>query len=126
MKHFGFGIGLLGVLLVLSLWLGSAVEEIHHTPAKDLDKAAQAAVEEDWPLATALYLRAERHWQKHRGLTAALSRHDPMVEIDAGFSTLKVYAALRDPSAFGAACAQLAQNLRSLPQSHSFQWWNLL
>lgn len=126
MKHLWFGVGLLAVLLIVSLCLGSALEDIHHTPAKDLDKAAEAALEEDWALASALFLRAEKHWQKHRNLTAALARHDPIEQIDAGFAELEVFAVCQDESSFGAACAQLAQQLRNLPQPHSFSWWNLL
>ena len=126
MRHVTFGVGLLAALLVISLWLGSVVEETHHTPAGDLDKAAKAALEEDWPLASALYQRAEKHWENHRNLTAALARHDPIDAIDGGFAEVEIYAACRDQSGFCAACARLAQALRSLPQPHSFNWWNLL
>jgi hypothetical protein len=126
MKHLWFGAGLLALLLAVSLWLGNTLETVHHTPARDLDKAAQAALEGDWPLATALYQRAERHWQKHRNLTAALARHDPIEQIDIGFATLKDYARCADTVSFAAGCSQLAQQLRSLPQSHTSSLWNLL
>ena len=46
MKHLWFGAGLLALLLAVSLWLGNTLETVHHTPARDLDKAAQAALEE--------------------------------------------------------------------------------
>ena len=126
MKHFWFGTGLLAVLLAVSLLLGGSLENIHHAPAKDLDKAAEAALQEDWPLATALYQRSGKHWQKHRDLTAVLSRHDPIDQIDAGYAMLAQYARCEETAAFAAACAQLAQQLRSLPQTHDFRWWNLL
>lgn len=126
MKHLWFGTGLLAALLVISLCLGGALEETHHIPAKDLEKAAEAALDENWALASALFNRAENHWQKHRNLTAALTRHDPIELIDSGFATLEVYTACRDKTAFCAACVQLAQNLRALPQPHSFNWWNFL
>lgn len=126
MKHLWFGVGLLAALLIASLCLSGTLEETHHIPAKDLEKAAEAAMEENWPLASALYTRAEKHWTSHRDLSAALARHDPIEQIDAGFATLEVYAACRDKSAFCGACIQLAQELRALPQPHSFRWWNLL
>ena len=126
MKHLWFGVGLLAALLAASLWLGNTLETVHHTPAKDLDKAAEAALKEDWPLAVALYQRAEKHWQKHRNLTAALARHDPIEQIDSGFAMLEMYGRRKDPVSFSAGCAQLAQQLRSLPQSHGSSWWNLL
>ena len=126
MKHFWFGAGLLAVLLSLSLWLGGSLEDIHHTPAKDLDKAAEAALKEDWPLANALYQRAEKHWRKHRDLSAALARHDALDQIDMGFSMLADYGRCKETAVFAATCAQVSQQLRSLPESHSFRWWNLL
>ena len=126
MKHLWFGTGLLAVLLAVSLLLGGSLENIHHAPAKDLDKAAEAAQKEDWPLATALYQRSEKHWREHRDLTAVLCRHDPIDQIDAGYAILARYARCEETASFAAACAQLAQQLRSLPQSHSLRWWNLL
>ncbi len=126
MKHLWFGVGLLALLLAASLWLGSATESVHHEPARDLDKAADAALNDDWALASALYLRAEKHWQQHRNLTAVLSHHGLIDQIDAGFSMLADYARCQETAPFAAACSQLAQQLRSLPESHSFRWWNLL
>ena len=126
MKHFWFGAGLLAALLAVSLLLGSATETAHHRPAKDLEKAAEAAMKEDWPLAAALCQRAEKHWQRHRKLTAVLAHHNPIDQIDAGFATLSHYVRCKETATFAATCAQVAQQLRSLPESHSFRWWNLL
>ena len=126
MKHLWFGAGLLAVLLAVSLWLGGVLETVHHAPAKDLEQAAEAALAEDWDLADALYARAWKHWESHRNLSAALVRHDPVEQIDVGFAALEYYSACRDTASFCAGCAQLARNLQSLPQPHSFSWWNLL
>jgi len=126
MKQFWTGIGILAILLVAGLWLGDAMEDIHIRQAKDLEKAVAAAEEENWPLANALCTRAEKEWTQKRNLTAALYRHDPIDLIDAGFATAKAYAACEDVSAFSGTCAQLARQLRSLPENHAFRWWNLL
>lgn len=126
MKHLWFGAGLLGLLLAVSLYLGGALEDTHHIPAKDLEKAAEAALDEDWALASALSIRAKQHWMKHRNLSAALVNHGLLDQIDALFSRLEIYALREEETAFAATSVQLAQQLRSLPQSHSFTWWNLL
>ena len=126
MKHFWFGAGLLAVLLAVSLLLGGSLDGVHHSSAKDLEKAAEAARQEDWPLATALYLRAEKHWQRRRNLTAILARHDLIDQVDAGFAALEAYDRCKETASFAAACVQLARQLRSLHQPHSFHWWNLL
>ena len=105
---------------------GICTAGIHHIPAKDLEKAAEAALKEDWPLASALYQRAEKHWQKHRNLTATLAHHSLIEQIDIEFSMLADYSRCRDTAPFAATCSQIALQLRSLPQSHAFSWQNLL
>ena len=126
MKRFWFGAALLVFLLIASLYLGDAMKELTQPAESDLDKAAVAALEENWPLASALYLRAQKHWDSCRSLTAVLAHHDPIQQIDAGFAALPSYAAVEDTTAFCSACSQLAQQLRSLPQPHSVKWWNFL
>ncbi len=126
MKHLWIGAGLLAALFVVCILLSGPLENAHHIPAQDLDRAADAAVKEDWALASALCIRARKQWESHRNLTAALARHDPIEQIDAGFAMLDRYAACEDAASFAATCSQLAVQLRSLPQSHSFRWWNLL
>ena len=126
MKRLWFGAGLLVFLLAASLYLGDALTDLTHPAARDLDKAAVAALEDNWPLASALYLRAEKHWDSSRNLTAVLTRHDPIEQIDAAFAALPAYAATEDTTGFCTACGELAQQLRSVPQPHGPNWWNLL
>ena len=126
MKHLWFGIGLLAALLAAGLWLGGSLDDWHLPAAKDLDKAADAALAEDWGLAQALCIRAEKHWCKHRNLTAVVTHHDLIDQIDAGFAALEDYIRCEETSSFAATCSQLAGKLRSLHQSHGFHWWNLL
>ena len=126
MKRLRFGVGLLIGLLAVSLYLGDALTELVEPAESDLDKAAVAALEENWPLASALYLRAQKHWDSKRNLTAVLAHHDPIGEIDVAFAALPAYAATEDTTGFCTACGQLAQQLRSLPLPHGPTWWNLL
>lgn len=126
MKHLWFGAGLLAVLLAVSLWLGDSMQSIHEDPARDLEKAARAAMEEDWALATALYNRSAKSWQSRRNRTAILIHHDLIGQIDMGFAALENYARREETGSFAATCDQLAIQIRSIPQSHRFRWWNLL
>ena len=126
MKRLWFGAGLLVFLLVAGLYLGDALPDLIQPAEADLDKAAVAALEENWPLASALYLRAQKHWDSCRSLTAVLAHHDPIQQIDVGFAALPAYAAVEDTTAFCSACSQLAQQLRSLPQPHGATWWNII
>ena len=126
MKRLWFGAGLLVFLLVASLYPGEALTDLTGPAESDLDKAAVAALDGNWPLASALYLRAQKHWDSHRKLTATLAHHDPIGQIDMGFAALPAYAACEDTAGFCVACSQLAQQLRALPQPHGAKWWNLL
>ena len=126
MKRLWFGAGLLVLLLATSLYLGDVIVDLTAPVESDLDKAAVAALDGNWPLASALYLRAQKHWDDTRNQTAALIHHDPIQQIDVGFAVLPSYAACEDSAGFCAACSQLAQQIRSLPQPHDPKWWNLL
>ena len=126
MKRLWFGVALLAALLVTSLYLGRWLEHLHRPVYQDLDKAAVAALEENWPLASALYLRAQERWSSCRNLTAALARHDPVEEIDSGFAVLPAYAAGEDTVSFCASCGELAQLIRALAFPHGPNWWNIL
>ena len=113
-------------MLAASLYLGDSLTELTQPVESDLDKAAVAALDDNWPLASALYLRAEKHWDAKRNLIAVLVHHDPIQQIDTGFAALPAYAATEDTAGFCTACSQLAQQVRSLPQPHGVKWWNLL
>ena len=126
MKQLWYGIALLAVLLIGSLFLGNHLENACQQPIRDLDRAAEAATEENWNLAAALITRAKKDWQQHRKLAAALVNHSPLEQIDTGFAQLDTYIAAADSVQFSALCACLEQSLKLLHQSHTFHWWNLL
>ena len=126
MKRLWIGVGLLIVLLAVSICMGHILEDLTLPAEQDLNRASVAALEGNWPLAAALYLRAGQDWERYRNLAAALVRHDPIEEIDGGFATLPAYAACQDAVSFCAACDQLAQQLHSLTQPHGSNWWNIL
>ena len=116
MKQLWYGIALLAVLFMGSLFLGNHLEDACQQPIRDLDRAAEAAMEENWDLATALITRAKKDWQQHRKLAAALVNHNP----------LDTYVAAADSVQFSALCACLKESLKLLHQAHTFHWWNLL
>lgn len=126
MKQLYLGLGLTVLILASSLFLESRLENLHHPQAKDLERAAACAQEEDWGQAAALLIRAKKSWENSRNLTAALVHHDPLNDIDTQFAELAVYVTTQNGPEFRAGCAGLAQNLRSLPKNHQLNWWNLL
>lgn len=126
MKRIWIGIGLLIALLAAGLWVSESMEEAHLPGAKELRKASQLALEEQWPQAEALTKQARSKWEEKWHVTASFADHEPMDEIDALFAELKTYAAVRDEAAYSGTCAYLAELLEAMGHAQSFSWWNLL
>ena len=126
MKQFWFGLGLIGLILISGLLLGQRLEDSHFPQAKDLERASACARKEDWAQAEALVKRAQKNWENSRCLAAAAVHHQMIDDIDTRFGELEVYVSERSRIEFTAGCATLARQLRKLPRSHSFDWWNLL
>lgn len=126
MKRFWIGLALLVSILAGGIWSSHRMSRIHTPCAMDLEHAAQCAMEGDWFGAAALADRAEQTWQMTWHLSAMMSDHDPMDEIDALFAQLEVYRIRGETSAFSAECQYLAQRLKDMGETFRFTWWNLL
>jgi len=126
MKRFWIGIGLLAAVLAAGLWAGNRLRQAHLPCAEDLEQAAACAMAEDWAEASALTDRAKQSWQKNWRISAAITNHQPMDEIDALFEELEVYRAREETAAYCAACLYLSERVRDLSNSFRVSWWNLL
>ena len=126
MKRTWIGLGLLAAILALSLWGADYMGKCHGASARDLNRSASLAGEGQWGQAEALMRRAEKNWQKKRGVTAAFADHEPMDEAEGLFAQLEVYARERDAAAFSAAAARLATLLQAIADAHRLNLVNLL
>lgn len=126
MKRIWIGVGLLAVLLAGGLWIAGAMENAHEPGASDLRRASELALDGDWLKAEALVERARESWEEKWRITASFSDHEPMDTIDGVFAQLKIYARAQDTVSYAAACADLAEQLRSMSQAHALNWWNLM
>ena len=126
MKRFWIGIGLLAAVLVVGIWAGSRMQQVHTPCAEDLERAAACAMAEDWAAASALTNRAKQLWQNNRHTSAAIASHQPLDEIDALFEELEIYRAREETAAYCASCLYLSERVRDLGQSFRISWWNLL
>ena len=126
MSRMYIGIVLLLFLLVAGILLAFVFDFIH-TPLSDtLYAAAEAALADDWPKATALMTQASEEWDKLRHFTATLADHEPLEQTDALFARLRVLSAARERVDFAAACVELAQQATALAQSQALTWWSFL
>ncbi len=126
MKRMWIGVGLLAVVLISGIWTGNRMIQTHLPCADDLENSAACAMAEDWAGAGKLAAQARNTWQKNRKVSASVTDHEPMDEIDAIFEELEVYRAREETAAYSAGCMYLAEQLRDLGNSFKLSWWNLL
>jgi len=126
MKRMWIGVGLLAAVLIVGIWAANRMEEIHQEIARDLDRAAQSALKEDWDMAGALFTRAEKTWNKKRTLTSIFSDHAPIEEAESLFAQLRISAQAENGESFATACACLSSQLKAMGESQSFNLRNLL
>lgn len=125
MKRLWIGIGLLAVMLLSGILTPVILEKSHTPVAKDLERAAETAMVDNWEASERFYRRAEQKWQKTRPVTASFTEHEPMDEIDALFAQLEVYAKARDQVAFSSTCVYLSSQVEALGDYHDLTFWNL-
>ena len=126
MNRIRFGAALLIVLLILGLWISSYMERTHFSQAHHLSRAAELVMEGNWAGAESHTAIALREWENSRRLTAALSDHEPMDQVEGFFSQLQSFARIRDAVSYSSACLYLACRLEALGKSHSLNPENLL
>lgn len=126
MKRFWIGLGLLLALLGAGLWSMAAMERVHSAISIDLQQSARAAQQDDWMAADEFAASAAGDWKDGWHFSAALADHSSLEQIDALFAQLEVYRKNREPLAYAATCAQLAQLIEALHEGHRLSWWNLL
>ena len=126
MKRCWIGIALLLVLLAAGLGTTWYMEELHEEIAEQAEAAGQLALVEDWEGADRLSRRVRESWQRHRRLSAALTDHAALEEIDSLLAQLEIYRTQREKLSFAALCAQLESRLEDLGDAQDLNWWNVL
>ena len=126
MKREWIGMGLLLALLVLGLLTTKRMEHTCGEMAEQFSQAGTLALAEDWEGADRLLRQARSRWEESWRLSAALTDHEPMEEVDSRLEELEVYQKQRDNLAFAALCAQIASQIEDMGDAHGLTWWNLL
>ncbi len=126
MKRLVLGTAILAVLLAGGLLVSRAMAGIHDPIAADLQRAAVAALTEDWAAAQDLLQRATDRWEHFHRITAAFADHTPMDELDSLFVELNIYARQQENPHFSATCARLSFLATTIADSHRLTWQNLM
>ena len=126
MKRLVLGTLILAVLLTGGLLVCRAMAGIHDPIAADLQRAAVAALTDDWVMAQDLLQKAADRWEHFHHITAAFADHTPMDEVDSLFRELQIYAHTRENPHFSAICAHLQECIRAIQENYRLTWQNLL
>jgi len=126
MKRSWMGAGLLLVLLAAGLLVTYIMGKIHEPVARDLTAAGEHALAGDWDRAKELCQKAADSWEETALLRSCFADHGPMEEIDACFAQLKIYARMKEETAFAAACAETARKAKAMGEAHGLVWENVL
>ncbi len=126
MKRCWIGAGILAVLLVLSVVVTVAMDNIHRPTADLLEQAADAAMGDRRQEADGLARQAYGRWLRYRSFSACVADHTPMDEIDQQFVQLSYLARSGETVQFAAACAAVSKLVEAMADAHSLQWWAVL
>lgn len=126
MKRLWLGLVIVAVLLAGGILISRVMPAIHGPIATDLNRAAAAAMAEDWATAQDLLTHASVRWERFRTLTATFIDHAPLDQADSLFRELLTYVRAQEGLQFSAACAHLTACITAIGDSHRLSWWNLL
>lgn len=125
MKRLWVGVGVLVVLLAAGIWAMEYADRAHGQISNVLQEASRAAMAGNWSQVEETEQQARKQWEKCWGITAALSDHTELDEIDASFARLEVYCRDRHGTDFAAESAALARQVAALGEGHRLSWRNL-
>lgn len=125
MKRLWIGVGVLAVLLAVSLALLAGMQRMHKGISRDLDAAAEAALDGNWALARERTEKAAAVWHRGRHAAASLADHEPLETMDALFDLLKMLGRLERGPAFAGVCIRLSHLSGDVGESHALHLWSL-
>ncbi len=126
MKRCVFGCLLLLALLAAGILSTGAIVSAQEPIRRDLEAAAELAMDMDWEAAACRTDRAKAQWEKNWHFCATLADHTALEEIDSLFAQLETYVAAGDTVSFSAACRSLSRQVEAVGEAHAPHWWNLM
>ena len=124
MKRCIFGAVLLVAVGLACLWAGAALNRFTEPVCRNLERAQEAALAEDWDKAAAHALAGETAGEgKWDGLACAAD-HTPLEDIDDLFAQLSLCRRMEKKEDFPVLCAQLRRRLQAVSRAHALNWWN--
>ena len=125
MKRSWIGFALLMTMLLGGILVTQKMGRIHDPIEKQLQQAAQCALDSNWEQAEFLFQQAEDSWETMEHFRSCFADHNPVEEIDGNFEMLEVFCSTRERIAFAGGCRELARKVAAVGEAHELVWWNL-
>lgn len=126
MKRFWLGAGILAALLALGAWATVGMGRICHPVSYRLSSAADRVQAGQWEQAVALSQQAQGQWERWHNVTASVTDHEPMEEVNSLFAALDIYARQADTLRFADCCARLSALTEAIGEAQAVYWWSIL
>lgn len=126
MKRSWIGFALLIVMLLGGILATRKMGRIHDPIERQLQQAAQYALDNNWESAETAFREAENSWKREEHFRSCFADHNPVEEIDGNFELLAVFCDTRERIAFAGGCRELARKVAAVGEAHEVVWWNLL
>lgn len=125
MKRSWIGLGLLGALLAVSLWVSRQMAGFQLPLARQLEQSAVLAMAEDWESAIHSTDSVLTEWEKRQIFCAAFTDHTVLEEAEGCFSQLGIFGQARDAESYAALCRQTACLLKAISDAQQMSLKNL-
>lgn len=122
MKRFWVGLAITALLLGLGIAVTVGMHRLCLPISQTLEQAAHT---EDWSAALTLSRQARQQWERWQQISASVTDHEPLEEIDALYHALEIYAEYGDTMRFSEVCARLASMTEAIAESQSINWWHI-
>lgn len=123
---FWLGTILLVALLAVGFWIAAAASQSHIPISRDLEEAANLALNGNFEDGSTLAQRAKTAWDDHWHATATVADHAPMEDIDGLFSQMEIYRKEKLSTEFAAYCSRISVLIKAISEAQTLNWWNLL
>jgi len=126
MKRLLCACAILLVLFGISIWTGSAVEQLSNQYTRQLTHAQQLARQENWDQARSITQEVFQSWQQHNFFLHTLLRHSDTDQILLSFHSVDEYLRLQEMDQYAAANAQLITQLELMAEMEQPSLENIL
>lgn len=126
MRQLWISAAILAGMVLLLFWNGAHLKALASPLLEDLDRAAQAAIREDWTTADRLTKQVQDRWEGHTNYLRLVQFHGEIDEVSMLLKEARGFLAVQDAGEYTAMNVRIAGTLEALSGLEEIDWGNLL